>query len=59
MEVDGVVRVIHGDSSGVEIKSRDLRMQDKGYMTMSTVVPQKANENLGDVKMESDKIMMD
>lgn len=59
MEVDGVVRVIHGESGRIEIKQHENRMQDKGELISQTDQRNQENINHGIENMERDAVVVD
>ena len=59
MEVDGVVRVIHGESGRIEIKSRETRMHDKGELISQTDQQNQLSINQGTDNMERDAVVVD
>lgn len=58
MEVDGVVREIHGDSGGIAVKVRDFRMKE-GDLIAQITESHNNNRDLGGDNMESDEIVFD
>lgn len=59
MEVDGTVREINGDIGGVQVKSRDCRIQENQDMTLATVDQGRGSRELGEKDMETDMVLTD